>query len=159
MQDSHFHYLDRNAFIESFTANARNLIQFLSNDDKGNMKAADFIQDFKSEKNEVTRSFIQLSTQQTFHLGKARPTAMKGKFTTSDSPMIKDWIERGMENFLSRLSTEDKKLWNTEKADPMKEDVHPAYEGQIRVTSDPGASSANPQSASTGLPRKLQEKE
>jgi hypothetical protein len=133
MHDSRIHYLDRNAFIESFTANARTLIQFLSNDDKANIKAADFIEGFRSEIDEVTRRFIQLSRHQTFHLGKNRPTETRGKINISDSPAIKNWIEKEFDKLVACLSQQDRKLWDAHLADPTKEVVRPAYEGSIQV--------------------------
>jgi len=42
------HYLSWNAHFESFSIHARNLTRFLSNKDRGNFKAAEFVKDYKA---------------------------------------------------------------------------------------------------------------
>jgi hypothetical protein len=110
-------FRDWNASFQSFSVNARNLVEFLNNGDKRNFKASDFVEGFRFRKGDIQGPLRKLD-EQVFHLGKARPRDSDGKFDFSAAKAVLDWIEEGMQSFLEDLSPENKKAWNSEKADP-----------------------------------------
>src|SRR5690348_6320725 len=73
------HYLSWNAHFESFAVHARNLVNFLANKDTGNFKAHEFVPDFKARTSDIGGLMSKLD-QQVFHLAKARPRDVVGKF-------------------------------------------------------------------------------
>src|ERR1700681_1670057 len=75
------HYLSWNAHFESFAVHVRNLVNFLTNNDTGNFKASEFMQEFKARKGDISGPITKLD-QQVFHLHKARPREVIGKFNT-----------------------------------------------------------------------------
>jgi hypothetical protein len=111
------HYLSWNAHFESFAVHARNLVKFLTNSDTGNLKAGDFVQDYRArigdEKGAMTRLLNQV-----FHLAKKRPKEVVDKFDTKDAKEVSDWIEKNFRDFLSKLECEQRDLFDKAKSDP-----------------------------------------
>jgi hypothetical protein len=114
------HYLSWNAHFESFAIHARNLTRFLSNKDKGNFKAAEFIKDYKARIGDESGPMSRLQAQ-VFHLAKQRPKDVVAKFDTEDAKAVKDWIEKNFDDFLSKLSRELRELFDEEKSNPEKD--------------------------------------
>ncbi|MFT3730795.1 MAG: hypothetical protein QM780_05105 [Hyphomicrobium sp.] len=116
-------YLQWNAHLQSFATSARNVSHFLTNDDKGNLKASDYIQEFRSTKGNVASKFAQCEPQ-IFHLGKSRPQST-GKITFDDVSVMAEWIEEEMRKFLYDLKQIDQtkgtnysSLWDEAKSRP-----------------------------------------
>lgn len=134
------HYLDWNAAHAAFAVSARNLVAFLTNNEKGsnNFQANDFAASFRSRKGELA-STINKVDPQLFHLGKSRPTEAKGKFDTADAKIVLDWIENEMAKFLAALSSEKRALWKEDRATLNPEDIKPDH---ITVFGDAQTTSA-----------------
>jgi hypothetical protein len=134
------YYLSFNAHFESFAVNARNLVKFLTNGDKGNLQANDFIEGgFKSRVGDIATPMAKLD-KQVFHLDRNRPRE-DGKFDTENAKEVHDWIENSFQSFHDALSPTDKALFNAAKATP-----EPAA---LRSGSGtPSASAAGPTSVS-----------
>jgi hypothetical protein len=111
------YYLSWNAYYESFAVHARNLVQFLSNDDKGNFKAREFIPTFSAKKVKLG-SAMQDLTNQVFHLAKDRPSTPVDKFNTEHAKRVCEWIEHHFSDFLSKLSPGQRQMFDDKKADP-----------------------------------------
>jgi len=148
-------FRDWNASFQSFSVNARNLVEFLTNADKGNFKAGDFVEGFRLRKGNIQGPMRELD-QQVFHLGKSRPRDSHGKFDTSAAKQIFDWIEVGMNEFLEKLSPDDRNVWNAKKADPKYDDRGFLSTGPTGPASPPSASSSIGMSTHTSsLPPEL----
>jgi hypothetical protein len=111
------HYLSWNAHFESFAVHARNLVNFLANNDTGNFKAHEFVKDFKARTGDVGSLMAKLD-QQVFHLAKRRPMKAVGKFNTDHAKLVLEWVQQNFAVFLNRLSSEQLALFNERKADP-----------------------------------------
>ena len=135
------HFRDWNASFQSFAVNARNLVQFLTNGDTRNFKANDFIPEFRNRKGDIQGPMKKLDDQ-VFHLGKARPREEDKKFGFAAANDVFDWIEEGMNDFLGRLSLEDKKVWNAKKAEPRFEEASAPTLGPTGPAAPPSASSS-----------------
>lgn len=146
-------YLDWNAFYESFAVHARNLANFLTNDDRKNFKACDFVQNFKARKGNLAKITSMLDMQ-VFHLVKDRPVTNTGKFNTEHAKKVLDWIEDEMTNFLARLSAEDKKLWDESKARSDVQGQTPLSVGPTGVDSTSSFSSSSSSFTQTLLSNK-----
>jgi hypothetical protein len=117
-------YLDWNAYFESFAVNARNLVEFLTNGDKGNMKATYFIlggfhrAKNESNKNNIT-NLMKALDEQVFHLGSGRPREQSLKFGREAVGRVYPWIEKYMKEFVDALPKdgEGKNKFNAEKAE------------------------------------------
>ncbi|SRR5208282_4832603 len=105
------HYLSWNAHFESFAVHARNLTNFLTNSDKGNFKAADFVTDYKARKGDLSGPMSRLGDQ-VFHLAKRRPTEVVAKFNTDHAKDVSDWIETNFADFLTKLKPEQMALFD-----------------------------------------------
>jgi hypothetical protein len=132
------YFRDWNSYFQSYSVNARNLVQFLDNADKGNFKATDFVVGFRHRKGEI-QGALQRLRDQVFHLGKGRPRDKNLKFDSNFAAEVFAWIQDGMQDFTERLSPDDRKAWNAQKADP-----------QFDKTT-PSAGSASPPSASSSI--------
>jgi hypothetical protein len=86
------HYLSWNAHFESFAVHARNLVNLLTNGDKGNIKAKDFAENFRARIGDASGAMSKLD-QQVFHLAKERPKNAVDKFNTEHAKAVYDWIE------------------------------------------------------------------
>lgn len=113
------HYLSWNAHFESFAIHARNLANFLTNNDTGNIKAADFVAGFKARKGDLSGPLAKLE-KQVFHLAKQRPTTVVGKFNTDDAKAVANWIEQNFADFLSELASngDERSLFDDSKSQP-----------------------------------------
>lgn len=116
------HYLSWNAHFESFSIHARNLTRFLSNNDKGNAKAAEFVKDYKARIGDVSGPMSRLQNQ-VFHLAKQRPKDVVAKFDTEDAKAVSGWIEDNFKDFLSKLPRELRALFDEEKSNPEKDNA------------------------------------
>jgi hypothetical protein len=134
-------FRDWNAYFQSFSVNARNLAEFLTNGDKGNFRACDFISGFRNRKGDIQGPMRKLD-EQVFHLGKSRPRDKEGKFDLAAAREVLDWIEQGMNDFVDNLSTEDRKIWNPKKADPAFDNERSPSTGPTGPTSTSSASSS-----------------
>ena len=102
------HYLSWNAHFESFAVNARNLMNFLSNGDRGNMKAHDFVENgFKARVQDAERLLLKLA-QQVFHLAELRPKTPVGKFNSDHAAEVLEWIDKNFAIFLDALAPEQR---------------------------------------------------
>jgi hypothetical protein len=113
-------YLEWNSHFQSFSVSARGLANFLSNSDRGNFRASDFVQGFRARKGDLSGPLRKLD-EQVFHLSKRRPREAVDKFHTENAAEVSKWIEENMLKFLQELqelSPEDRKHWNESKADP-----------------------------------------
>src|SRR5262245_19411917 len=96
------HYLSWNVHRESFEVHARNLVKFLTNRDDGNLKAKDFVRNYRARIGGLSGAMSKLE-EQVFHLAKTRPKDPIGKFDTEHAKAVFDWIEKSFNNFLSEL--------------------------------------------------------
>ena len=115
------HYLSWNAHFESFAVHARNMVNFLTNADTGNVKATEFITGgYKARIGDCQGAMTKLRDQ-VFHLGKMRPKDVVGKFNTEEhAKPVCDWIEKNFTDFLNRLG-ELRPFFDDNKADPAKD--------------------------------------
>jgi len=107
--------MDLNAMFESFAVNVRNIVNLLTNKDKGNFKSYEFIPGYAAKKGDISGP-TQLLETQVFHLGKSRPTAAEAKFNSSKVHDVYNWIESEMDAFLTELPPDLKVKWNASKA-------------------------------------------
>lgn len=141
----HVFWLDWNAYHSAFAVAAANMAGFLTNNDTGNLKAADFVPGFKARKGELAAKFAKMEPQ-IFHLGKGRPSET-GKFDIDNATEAANWIEDEMAIFISQLGDWDK-YWNATRATPQARPVDSptlSFTGLERQTS----SSADPLIASS----------
>lgn len=111
-------YLEFNTALLAFSTVACNLAAFLTNNDRGNnnVKAAEFVEAFRSRKGDLQGTFAKLEAQ-VFHLGKNRPAGESdAKFALSEAEAVSGWIEREMAAFIESLP--DRSLWREERATP-----------------------------------------
>lgn len=104
---------DRCAFYESFAVHARNLYNFLTNDeDSRNYRADEFVYGFESKGNEL-HGKIQRMNIQVQHMGKARvgDSDSEDKITTVDCETVARWIEKNLQRFLNQLQAPYKQTW------------------------------------------------
>lgn len=134
-------FRDWNASFQSFAVNARNLVGFLTNGDKHNFKASDFIPEFRNRKRDIQGPMTKLDAQ-VFHLAKARPKVNDKKFGLEAASEVFAWIEQGMNEFVTGLSPDDKKAWNCKKADPTFDDDAGPSTGPTGPASPQSASSS-----------------
>jgi hypothetical protein len=110
-----------NALYESFGVHARNLIDFLRNEqDSRNFKASDFIEKFEVAKKNKVDGVMQRMHQQLLHLGKQRTTDEDGeakKINMVDVEKIGDWIETGLAQFTRELSEPYREHWQPDRMD------------------------------------------
>jgi hypothetical protein len=141
------HYLSWNAHYEAFAVHARNLANFLSNDDKGNFKAREFVSTFSAKKGELGTA-MQTLTNQVFHLAKSRPSTPIGKFNTEHATPVCEWIENNFADFLNKLSLlspAQRQMYDDKKADPS------ADEGKSQMTGPTAAGAPPSVSSLTGV--------
>lgn len=84
-------YLSWNAHFESFAVHARNLVNFLANKDTGNVKAHEFVRNFKARTSDIGGLMRKLD-QQVFHLAKVRPRGVVGKFNSEHVKPVRGWV-------------------------------------------------------------------
>ena len=149
------HYLSWNAHFELFAVHARNLMNFLSNNDKKNLQARDFVTGgFKARTKDVGR-LLQKLEQQVFHLAENRPKDTIGKFNTDHADRVRKWIEQNFAAFLA--ASELRAAFNEKKADPTADQAmyvtlgSAAPGGAIACTAGPLPS----QNATTSEPTKF----
>ena len=118
------HYLSWNAHFELFAVHVRNLVNFLTNNDTGNFKASEFMQEFKARKGVDRFGVLGIEFADDF------PGA---SFVQMEDLLIKfrhraayvDWVEENFADFLSQLSKLSPKLrafFNDKKADPRQDE-------------------------------------
>jgi len=110
-------YLSWNAYLESFAVHARNIVNFLTNGDKGNMNAKDLLINYRARIGSESGPMNKLN-QQVFHLAKDRSAESASKFNTDNVEAVTDWVEKNVKDFLSQLSEEMGKLFNEKRANP-----------------------------------------
>ena len=128
--------LDWNAFYESFGVHARVLYDFLTNRaGPNNFKAKDFIAGFKSEKNNLTKDFIQRVGPQIFHPGKNRPHREVEKLSGHDCRAFAQWISDEMNRFVANLKEPYRSKWNCSQANlPNPSDIITLSPGRPTAT-------------------------
>jgi hypothetical protein len=115
------HYLSWNAHFESFAVHARNLVNFLTNNDTGNCKASEFVQGYRARIGDDQGAMTKLR-EQVFHLGKKRPRHVVDKFNTEHAKKVYNWIEKNFADFLSELG-DLRPHFDDRKADPAKDEA------------------------------------
>ena len=68
--------LDWNCYLEAFAVHARNMANFLTNDDGNNEKAKYYVADFSASKPQQISSAFDRLNKQVLHLAKNRRTAV-----------------------------------------------------------------------------------
>jgi hypothetical protein len=116
------HYLSWNAHFESFAVHARNLVNFLTNNDKKNFEAKDFVPSYRKARIGDLQGAMTKLREQVFHLAKRRPSTPVGKFDTENAKDVYEWIESNFVKFLGELG-ELRRFFNDEKADPAKDEA------------------------------------
>ena len=111
---------DWNAMYMAFAVASRNLVLFFTNRDskksRTNFGAKDFIKAGFGESVKDIETPMKLVRAQIFHLDKARPAEESDKFQLKNAQVVVTWIEKTLRDFRTKLSTDDKKLWNDELA-------------------------------------------
>lgn len=103
---------DWNAYYESFAVHARILAEFLSNKDKKNLQAGQFITGFcEAKPPNLTGPFIDLN-EQVLHIGKKRPTESDKKVSIETAEKIYLWLNSAFDKFLDELPETMKELWD-----------------------------------------------
>jgi hypothetical protein len=138
------HYLSWNAHFESFAIHARNLTSFLTNGDKGNVKASDFVEEYREHIGDQSGRMQRLRAQ-VFHLAKERPKVVIGKFNSDDANEIFEWIEKNFACFLSELNSEQRGLFDESKSHPENDQAQ--YMILVGGSGVPMACTASPVSA------------
>jgi hypothetical protein len=99
---------DWNAFFVSFAVHARNLYKFLTNRDGSNVKARDYVADFKHGSHEFS---IAKWDQAVLHLAKARPSEADRKVDYDDAIVAHRWATKEFSRFLDMLGEPYKSSW------------------------------------------------
>jgi hypothetical protein len=105
--------LDWNAFMEAFCVHARNIKQFVTNDNgKGNNNviARDFAVFGERVPSDLTGHFQRLNAQ-IAHLSKTRTIDSANKFTADDAQTVSTWLNHAMSKFINSLDPNDRKHW------------------------------------------------
>jgi hypothetical protein len=113
--------LDWNAYFVAFAVYARNLHNFLTNDDDSrNFKADDFVDQFKATKlpKEIRSLMSQSLHLQVFHLGKSRPIGAAEKVDVSRARQLGCWLETNFASFIEGLAPEYQSEWDWDAAGP-----------------------------------------
>jgi hypothetical protein len=108
--------LDWNAHYESFVLHARNLYMFLTNGDRSNVKASNFVPEFKAQKTNDTISTFQRLGTEAFHLGPERST--DHKVAMNEAKAVKDWLLSNFSTFVGKLNDSYRVHWQPTRADP-----------------------------------------
>jgi hypothetical protein len=137
------HYLSWNAHFESFAVHARNLANFLSNNDTGNFRAVDFVHGYKARKGDLSGP-LALLEKQVFHLSKQRPIAVVDKFNTDKAKAVFAWIEQAMTDFLSKLGTHERRLFGDSNSQPESAQALMIALGPMNSYGIPSACTATP---------------
>jgi hypothetical protein len=111
------HRLSWNEHFAAFAVYARSLEKFLTNDDKGNLKARDFM-DFEATKGRNIDGPMQLLDRQVFHLAKGRPTEAEDKFSLENAKAVYEWVKENFADFLAKLPPRLREHYNEKNADP-----------------------------------------
>jgi hypothetical protein len=115
------HYLSWNAHFESFGVHARGLVNFLTNNDTGNMQIKDFTK-WRARIGDL-KGLMQRLTTQIFHLVDNRPTDVIAKFDTLNARSILGWIEENFSRFLAALESPYRALFDDKLADPSQDNA------------------------------------
>ena len=110
--------LDYNAYYEAFVVHARNLYWFLTNDDKSNAHACEFVLGFKASKTNATISTFQDLHRQVLHIGKGRKTNREQKVQYDEAKDVFDWIILNSDVFIGRLDSTDLANFRSDRAEP-----------------------------------------
>lgn len=144
------HYLSWNAHFESFAVHARNSVAVLTNGDKSNLRALDFVKGYRARIGDTSGAMTKLR-QQVFHLEKERPTEFIGKFNTQHAKAVADWIEDNFKVFLSRLPPELRRLFDEKMSDPTKDGALYLTVGPTGPGAPPTACTASPVAITTTI--------
>lgn len=109
---------DWNAYYESFVIHARNLYNFLTNNDGTNAKAHEFVFNFKARKSTGTISISSKLLAQVHHLSPKRPSAAEQKVQADDARVLYSWIDDNFDQFIRGLPENLRTLWNESKSRP-----------------------------------------
>ena len=107
---------DWNAMYMAFAVASRNLVEFLTNEDRSNTNfgVCDFIAGgFAAPSIETLMKQVRA---QIFHLDKARPADAGDKFQMTSAKAVVNWVETTLTKFRNNLSLDDQKLWNSSLA-------------------------------------------
>lgn len=111
---------DWNAMYMAFAVACRNLVLFFTNRDskesRTNFGAKDFIKAGFGESAKDIETPMKRVRAQIFHLDKARPVEEADKFQLKNAQAVVTWVEKTLRDFRTKLSSDDKKLWNDELA-------------------------------------------
>lgn len=136
------HYLSFNAHMESFSTNARNMVNFLANKDTNNHKAGQFVAEYRARTGNLGQLMRKID-EQTMHLSKYRPKALVGKFNTDNAKEVLDWVEETFSGFLGQLPESERKFFDANKADPTYDQGFSIEVGPVEA-GKPSACTASP---------------
>ena len=97
--------LDRNAFLEAFGVHARNLVEFLSNEARGDERGAfDYVPGFQApDQAPVQRALLRLE-RQILRMPAPRATDRRERFDVDDARELYAWIVPAILRFQEQLN-------------------------------------------------------
>jgi len=119
-------------------------VKFLSNGDTDNLMAHEFVKGgFKARVGDIQGLMGKLE-QQVFHLAENRPKEALGKFNTDNVKPVFEWVEKNFALFLSKLSPEQRAMFNYQKADPAADQITNTTPGYTGSGGPPAACTSGP---------------
>jgi hypothetical protein len=111
--------MEWNASFVAYAVYARNLYNFLRNEDTQNLKALDYVRNYKANVTDKSKGVFQRLRDQVFHLGKSRPTGKSDKKADlKDAEVALKWIEKHFADFIGRLNEPYSSRWKWQRAEP-----------------------------------------
>lgn len=102
--------LDWCAYLESFAVHARNIHDFLTNNEGSSHRARDFVKGHRSDPNTRPGSYQRLNAQ-IFHLTKGRPSESSEKFNSNNAMEVAKWIDAELKKFFDALGEDYLTKW------------------------------------------------
>jgi hypothetical protein len=103
---------DYNAFYESWAIHARNLYNFLCNEDGTNRQAREYVPTFRASKTDLTIAIAIRLRSQVLHLAKTRPNQPPKKMSLSRMEEFSNWVESNFAAFLGALEKPFSSSWS-----------------------------------------------
>jgi hypothetical protein len=107
------------------------LYEFLTNGDKSNAKACEFVPHFSATKSGSTKDTFPELLAQVFHLSPRRPTDAKNKVQLADAKLFHSWIDKYFAAFVSQLPADLQPHWNAARSVP------PPHGASFTITAGP----------------------
>jgi hypothetical protein len=99
--------LDGNAFLESFTVHARNLVYFLSTkSNKGDHNAIDYVTNFEAPDRTVLERPLSRLEKQILNVSTLGTADLQERFSIEDARELYRWIVPAILNFEGKLAPE-----------------------------------------------------